>query len=362
MAKNNNISSDLKHVGDNFIVGFSSEKLNSEEKSLLKTLKPLGIILFAKNIYRGENWISKLKDLIRETKDLVENESLIVSVDHEGGRVHRFIEPVTKFPAAKKWKQLTKDVARAMAWELSALGFNLNFAPVADVHSEEKNPVIGERAFAEKAEEVAELAVEFFKEQEKNFVLACAKHFPGHGATISDSHLELPRLDLSEDKLYERELIPFKKLIVEGISLIMTAHVIYPQLDADNPATLSPKIINDLLRTALNYQAVVITDDLEMKALRQFTPEQKAIKAVDAGVDILLEANPQDQLALKVAARMAIGLLNSMEKKVEFENKLLQSQKRINFLKDKIRKFKSPVNLDCLGSKEHQDLVRQLIV
>lgn len=355
------MSSALSHVGDNFIVGLSAEKLNSEEKSLLKSLKPLGIILFAKNISRTENWVSKLRDLLRETKDLVENESLIVSVDHEGGKVHRFIQPVTKFPAAKCWGQYTQKVAQAMALELSALGVNLNFAPVADIHSEEKNPVIGERAFAEKPEKVAELAIEFFKEQERNFVLACAKHFPGHGATVADSHLELPKLGLSIEKLDVRELYPFKKLIEEGISLIMTAHVVYPQIDAENPGTLSPKIINDLLRNTLSYKAVVITDDLEMKALDTLSPQQKAIKAVTAGVDILLEANPKDQLALKVASEMAMGLLNSLEKKASFESKLLETQGRIAVLKNKVKKFQSNHNPACLGCKEHQDLAKKLI-
>lgn len=361
MAKNNNISSDLGHVGDNFIVGFSSEKLSSEEKSLLKSLKPLGIILFAKNISRTENWISKLQDLIKETRDLVESESLVISIDHEGGRVHRFIEPMTRFPAARKWGQYTKEVARAMALELGSLGFNLNYAPVADIHSEEKNPVIGDRAFANDPQEVGELAVEFFKEQEKNFVLACAKHFPGHGATVTDSHLELPRLDLNEEKLDARELIPFKKLIAEGISLIMTAHVIYPQIDTENPATLSPKIITDILRNTLNYKAVVITDDLEMKALDRLTPQQKAIKAITAGVDILLEANPPDLPALNVAGEMAIGLLNSLEKKATFEKKLLETHARIAVLKNKIKKFQSNSNPDYLGCLEHQDLAKRLI-
>lgn len=356
------MSSELSYVGDNFIVGLSSTKPTSEEKSLLKLLKPLGIILFAKNLERTENWVAKLKDLIRETKDLVENESLIISIDHEGGRVHRFIEPVTKFPAGRKWGKDTKNVARAMALELSALGFNLNYAPVADIHSEEKNPVIGERAFGKEPEKVGELAVEFFKEQEKNFVLACAKHFPGHGATISDSHLELPRLDISQTKLEARELLPFRTLIKEGISLIMTAHVIYPQIDPVNPATLSGKIITDILRNQMAYSKVVITDDLEMKALDFLSVEDKALKAIKAGVDILLEANPQQGApALKVAKKMGISLLNAMEKDVSFEKMLLQSQQRIISLKNKVKNFKTNSNLILLGAKEHLELAKKLI-
>lgn len=355
------MSSDLSQIGANFIVGLSGEKLLPQEKTFLGNLKPLGIILFAKNIAKDSSWITQLQDLIKEAKEITENENLIVSIDHEGGKVHRFSDNVTKFPAAKKWREESSEVARAMALELGFLGFNLNFAPVADIHSEEKNPVIGDRAFSQSPDEVAKFAEEFYKSQEKFSVLACAKHFPGHGATVSDSHLVLPKLELSLEKLEERELIPFKSLIDSGISLVMTAHVMYPLIDPVNPATLSSLIIRDILRNQLKFKNVVITDDLEMKALDFLSPEEKAVKAIQATVDILLEANPSNDIALNVADKMAKAILDRKQTDTHFEKLLNDSHCRIAKLTQRLKTFKYCTNKNYLASSEHHLLAERLI-
>ncbi len=299
----------LAEFGDHLIVGLTGHSLDPVERRLLEELRPLGIILFAKNFDRhSPDWRLKLDRLFRECKDACENEQLLLSVDHEGGRVFRFPDDVTRFPAARQWKSDARDVGAAMGAELAALGFNLSFAPVLDVHSEPCNPVIGERAFSQSVDEASDWAESFRAGLESAGIISCGKHFPGHGATTQDSHKELPRLEVSLETMEQRELVPFTRAIAADIPMIMTAHVVYPALDQANPATLSRVIVDELLRRRLGFSKVVITDDLEMRALDLYTPEQKALMALTAGNDVLLEANPAEEPALKIAERMARAL------------------------------------------------------
>ena len=343
-------------LGQHLIVGLAGTSLLPEERTLIKELRPLGIVLFAKNIdSQRETWTETLKKLIGDCRELAKREDFLVSIDHEGGRVHRFPLPVTRFPAAKHWNQDSFSVAQAMGKEIKSLGFNLSFAPVLDIHSEPTNTVIGDRAHSTSGEEVAKYALEVQKGLHSAGVLSCGKHFPGHGNTLQDSHLELPTLDISKQELRDRDLKPFVEFIRLGAPLLMSAHVRYTAIDPKNPASMSKIILSDFLRVELGYQNALITDDLEMRALEHLTAGQKAVMAISASTDILLEANPSQGLALEYAKEMVRAL---EENASELETQILASQERIRRLLDfrKTLPQQSLPSSEALGMQAHLSL------
>jgi beta-N-acetylhexosaminidase len=217
-----------------------------------------------------------------------------VSVDQEGGRVARLKAPFTEWPPMATLGRagdvrLAERFARALAVELRAVGVTLDFAPVLDVHTNPKNPVIGDRALAGKAAEVATLGAAIVRALQDEHVAACGKHFPGHGDTSTDSHLELPLVEHPPERLRELEFLPFKAAIEAGVATIMTAHVLVPALDEKRPATLSPRIVSDILRAELKFDGVILSDDLEMKALaNDYAVPEAAVLAIQAGCDGVL--------------------------------------------------------------------------
>src|SRR5271170_360733 len=199
-------------LGKKLLVEPSGPRLTDEEKSVLHELRP-GAIMFRKRNFLQDadyaTWLDVYRKLIQDCREAVERDALILSVDHEGGRVMRFPPPITGFPYASHWGDSVEAVAKAMATELKSLAINVNFAPVADIHSNPDNPVIGERAFAREPQAVAQAAVQFANALRTNGICPCAKHFPGHGDTAADSHFGLPVLDISREDLKKRELVPF---------------------------------------------------------------------------------------------------------------------------------------------------------
>lgn len=322
----------LETLGKNFIVGLSDSKLTSLEKSELASLKPAGIILFKHNIAQSPDWQQQLSALIEEIKEVTKRKNLIVSIDHEGGLVHRLPAPITHFSPARDYSGNASEVGIKMGCELKSLGVNLNFAPVLDIHSEEKNPIIGARAYGTSASEVIKASLAFKNAQEKEGVIACGKHFPGHGATTCDSHLELPVLDISNDLLNERELAPFKAFIDDGAKLIMSAHILFPALDKKYPATLSRTILTELLRNELGFAGCIVTDDLEMKALAKYSRKEIGTLALNAGADLLLVANAHDKEIVSHAVEMAEGVLENLRAGVIGKSVIEESQARIDGL------------------------------
>jgi len=184
---------------------------------------------------------------------------------------------------------LAERFARALAGELKAVGVTLDYAPVLDIHTNPKNPVIGDRALAERAEDVARLGRVIIRSLQGAGLAACGKHFPGHGDTSTDSHFELPLVEHPPDRLRAIEFEPFRAAIAEQVAFIMTAHVLVPSLDETRPATLSPDIVQKLLREELHFDGVILSDDLEMKAVSagHAVPEG-AVDAIRAGCDAVL--------------------------------------------------------------------------
>jgi beta-N-acetylhexosaminidase len=279
-----------RQIGRLLVAGFNGHELPVELKSLAREFGLGGVILFARNVGEPE----QVADLCFAAARLDPELPAWVSVDQEGGRVARLKAPFTEWPPMATLGRsgdaaLAERFARALASELKAVGVTLDYAPVLDVHTNPKNPVIGDRALAEKADEVARLGRAIIQGMQGEGVAACGKHFPGHGDTTTDSHLELPLVEHTPDRLRAVEFLPFKAAIDAQVASIMTAHVFLPALDETRPATLSRQIVTDILRQELRFEGVIFSDDLEMKAVADHhTVPAAAVMAIDAGCDGLL--------------------------------------------------------------------------
>jgi beta-N-acetylhexosaminidase len=283
---------DAREFGRHFVVGLRpSPVLADEDKYLLDRLRPSGIVLFAGNFAAGEDydaWLARHRRLLHEVRECLQRDEMLVGIDHEGGRVVRPPAPITHFDYARTWADRAGEVGAAMAVELASLGVNLDFAPVMDVDSNPDNPVIGPRAFATTPEEVATAGTAFITALQAGGVLACAKHFPGHGDANVDSHEALPVIDATLDTLRGRELPPFAAAIQAGVRAVMTAHILLPKVDEEDPATLSERILGGLLRSELGFEGVVFTDDVGMGAVSErFRRTENAARFLRAGGDVL---------------------------------------------------------------------------
>ncbi len=238
---------------------------------------------------------------------------LVVSVDQEGGRVQRLKSPLTIWPdmasvAAAGDVQRTRAVGQGVGGELAALGIGWNLAPVLDVHTNPKNPVIGNRSFGSRPEDATDHALAFWRGLRDVGVLACGKHYPGHGDTHTDSHLELPTVDQPDERLRMVELAPFAAAARAGIEAMMTAHVLYPAWDAKLPATLSRRIAHDILRSELGFQGMLVSDDLGMRAVADHHPvEELVVESLLAGVDHFLVREPEERQVRAFEALVKAG-------------------------------------------------------
>lgn len=295
-------------IGSLFVVGFDGTTPPPSLVELIRDQFIGGVILYSRNIKSR----SQLTQLIADIKAIAGDRPILIAVDHEGGRVFRLPPPFTQIgPMAHVKNAATAyEIGNVMAKELSSVGFNLNFAPVLDVNTNPKNPIIGDRAFSHDAAIVANLGVQLIRGLQENGIIACGKHFPGHGDTSLDSHTDLPRLAHTPARLGEIELVPFAAAIEAGLKAIMTAHVIYEGIDPVHPATMSRIIVGDLLRRRLGFNGVVFTDDLQMKAIsRQYSMGEASVLSLLAGCDVCLIA--RDDVAQKEAIEYVISAANS---------------------------------------------------
>jgi len=281
-----------RDIGQFLIGSMPGTTIPAELRSLAREFDLGGVILFSRNIEAPE----QVAELSAESEALGRAMPAWVSVDQEGGRVARLKEPFTKWPpmatlgrAGRESEVLAGRFARALAEELLAVGITLDYAPVLDIHTNPKNPVIGDRALAERAEDVARLGRVIIRGLQGAGLAACGKHFPGHGDTSTDSHLELPLVEHEVERLRAIEFEPFRAAVAEQVAFIMTAHMLVPALDEQRPATMSPHVVQKLLREELKYEGVILSDDLEMKAVSaQYAVPDAAVDAIRAGCDAVL--------------------------------------------------------------------------
>jgi beta-N-acetylhexosaminidase len=268
-----------------------------------------GVILFQRNIESAGQLATLTADLKRRA-----GRPLLIAIDHEGGRVVRAPDVFTPLPPMRRLGQadsadLAAAVGRIMAAELRAVNIDLNFAPVLDVDTNPANPVIGDRSFGPDPAAVGRLGAALLRAMQAGGVAACGKHFPGHGDTAQDSHLELPRLPHDLERLEDVELPPFRAAIAAGVASIMTAHVLFPALDARRPSTMSQAVLDGLLRQRLGFDGVVVSDDLEMKAIAaNYALEEAVVHTIAAGADLLLVCqSPEAQNHALEAAEAALS-------------------------------------------------------
>ncbi len=279
-----------RQAGQLAIAGFAGRSIPQDLRLLAREFDLGGIVLFARNVEAPE----QVSEVSRDAQSLAAELPLWVSTDQEGGRVARLKGPFTVWPPMATLgrsgdERLAERFARAMAAELRAVGISLDFTPVLDIHSNRANPVIGDRALSERADDVARLGTAIIRTLQAEGIAACGKHFPGHGDTSTDSHHELPVVDHPPDRIERVELVPFKAAIEADVAAIMTAHILIPSIDDQRPATLSPRIIDGMLKRTLGFGGLVITDDLEMKAISAtYGTAEATVAAIAAGCDAVL--------------------------------------------------------------------------
>lgn len=343
-------------VGQLFILGFDGTEPSEELQDFIRYLHPGGVVLLRRNIRNP----LQLSSLIATLQAASPSLPLFIAVDQEGGRVSRLDPPFTQFPSPSRLgttgsAELAYQMGAAIGRELRAVGINMNFAPVLDVNTNPLNPVIGDRAFGAAPDLVAKLGVSFFRGLNEQGVISVGKHFPGHGDTSLDSHETLPIVLHQKERLEAVELQPFAKAIEVGIPALMTAHVLYPSLDPWYPATLSKAILTDLLRGELGFQGLIISDDLEMKAISdRYRAGEAALRFLEAGGDLVLICHPLERQLEAVKAVKHAG----REERVE------ESFRRIKAVKERYLAAPRPASpemiAEVIGCEEHHRIAQTI--
>lgn len=342
--------------------GAGITKMDKETESSILQLKPGGIALFQENLVDIQQTVT----LITDMQTLAEV-PMLMGVDEEGGMVARVARAksmhATQMPnnvviGNTGNPENAYAAADIIASEIRSLGFNMNFAPVADINSNPNNPVIGKRSFGSDPLLVSEMVAASVRAYQDNRVACVLKHFPGHGDTATDSHSELPTVEHDEKRLLSFELKPFEAGFDAGAQFVMTAHIRAPNASGnDLPATLNPYFLKDLLRDRLNFQGVVITDGMEMKAITDLYPEEEAcILAIEAGADMLLMPLEPKSVKQAIVDAVLSGRLS--------EDRIDESVMRILKAKEATGIFECEWSIAAaektLGSKEHLETIARI--
>ena len=341
------------------MVGFEGTDVPLPLRARLADGTVAGVVLFSRNV--GD--ALQVRNLCRAIHAAAgrERPAPLIAIDHEGGRVIRLSHSdFTRFPPARAYSLfeggadvVAEESGRAMGCELRAVGIDITFSPVFDVDSNPRNPVIGDRAFSDRPEEAARLGNAFVRGTIAAGVIPVGKHFPGHGNTETDSHLELPVVRSDKRVLETRDLLPFREAIRAGLPALMTAHVLYPALDRNWIATLSPAILIDLLRKDMRFRGVVFSDALEMKAVADRYPAgEAAVLAVAAGCDVVLICRGEaDQEAA------AEALAAECNRSPAFRRRTTESLRRVNRLAERASALGPPrASLRQVGCRAHRAL------
>ncbi|MFC4600155.1 beta-N-acetylhexosaminidase [Cohnella hongkongensis] len=349
-----------RQIGQRMMAGFDGPRLDDAFVDLVKTHKVGNVILFKWNI-TGKEQLNKLCEEIQQLVMRETGRPAFIAIDQEGGAVSRLSEDATCVPgamaiAATGDPENAYQAGRLTGLELRALGVNFNLAPVLDVNSNDANPVIGVRSYGEKPETVIRYALPMMRGLEDSGTLSCGKHFPGHGDTSVDSHLALPVVDKTMDELRSVELAPFQAAIDAGLPAVMTSHIVFPQVDAGTPATLSRRILTGLLREEMGFDGLIMTDCLEMKAIQHSVGTVRGtVEAIQAGADLVLVSHTAS-LAAEAAEAIRRALESGEIDRAEWERSL----ERIAALKADYLSRPAP-ELSIVGSEAHTRENRKLL-
>ena len=321
-------------VGQLLVIGVEGTSFSSEMDNLIRNYHVGGVIIMGRNVATT----NEMLQLINGIKKANEHNKipLFLSVDEEGGRVSRLPVGIPKLPTSAQIGKLNDEsvsyrAGTYLAGVLNEFGYNMNFAPVLDVNSNPRNPVIGNRSFGSDPYQVAKLGISTMHGMMDNGIIPVVKHFPGHGDTVVDSHKALPKVETTLEALRNVELVPFQKAIEEGADAVMVAHILFPALDPDYPSSMSKAIITGLLRNEMKFEGVIITDDLTMGAIaNDYTIPEAAVQSFIAGSDLLLVVRDYE---------VQLNTFNAFIKAIETgeitEERLNESIKRILTLKEK---------------------------
>ncbi len=348
-------------LGQHMLIGVSGATLTIDEKKFIVENNIAGIVLFARNCIHPE----QIRDLCAEIQSLrhsmKDRAPLFIGIDMEGGRVMRLKAPFTAWPPLKKIGDLDAPTVafkftQSMGAEMMAVGINLDFAPCVDVFTNPKNTVIGDRAVSSDPHQVEKMASALVRGYIKSGILSCAKHFPGHGHTIIDSHEELPVEEASLQRLNEVELVPFRKALRSRVDMVMSAHILFKNVDPNFPVTLSEVFLKKILRDELKYRGLVITDDLDMKAMaKHYDKAQIPVLAMQAGADLLLYCNEPTSPPIAID-----GLIEAVAQGQLKKSELEQSHARILAVKKLKILSPDPRPIDeamlVIGCEEHRYL------
>jgi beta-N-acetylhexosaminidase len=345
--------------GTLFIYGFEGTEAPAPLLLRIAEGRAAGVVSFARNLGSPQEIAALNRRL--QTAAPAGAPPIIISIDQEGGRVQRVKAPHTLWPPMARLGEradpaLSEAVGRAIGVELLALGFNLDYAPVLDVHTNPHNPIIGDRAFGTTPELAVRHALAFWRGLDAAGVRGCGKHFPGHGDTSTDSHLELPRVEADRARLYATELRPFAEAVAAGMPMIMTAHVVYPAVD-ERPATLSHRWLTEILRGELGYRGVIVSDDLDMKAVAARWPvEQTVVESLLAGADAFLVCRDPD-----VQARAEAALIRAQTTDPRVRDRIEESAARLMRFRARLVRQAPPDALGRLPLAAHAELARRMM-
>jgi beta-N-acetylhexosaminidase len=339
-----------------FMLGFEGNALTDELKSYLARGLS-GVAIYGRNFHNLAG-LRKLTTAIREAA----RRPILIGIDQEGGNRFALKEPFTLWPSATDLgrladTKLVERVAHAMGLEVRAAGCNLNFAPMLDLHVNRDSPVTKDRSFGADPHLVAKMGVAFDRGLRAGGVLSCAKHFPGHGDAQVDPHIDLPVFHGTRERLESQELVPFATAITCGTPIIMTAHIMLPQIDPDLPASLSRKMLGEILRQRLGFGGVILADDLGMGAIaRRFSPGDASNRALQAGTDIVMLCHDWPTVAPTISA-VARAFGERRFDKSEWQASLM----RINRV-CALAGSNEPPPLEIIGCEEHRALAAEVRV
>ena len=352
-------------IGQHLLLAFDGKnQLPSEFQQTIRDLKPAGVTLFRSLNIDNPKQVRQLTDLIQQIAKQAGLPPMLIAVDQEGGQLMAIGNGATLLPGnmalgATDSADLAERAGKVLGTELAAMGININYAPSCDVNVNPKNPVVGIRSFGENLEAVSRLAAAVIRGIQSAGVAATAKHFPGHGDTDSDSHLGLPQVSHTLEQLRSVEFPPFTAAINADVKLIMTAHIALPAFDGPQapPATLSRKILTNILRSELGFRGVSITDAMDMKAIPQGEAlGENAVRAISAGADLLLlSSDPLDQ-------RRVFSSLSLAFKDGRFDSSEMDaSMRRIVSLKRWLEENSSKrPDISVVGCAEHRRVADEI--
>lgn len=352
-------------LGQHMFIGLSGLALTEEEKKFIIENNIGGVVLFGRNVQDPQQVHQLCSEIQSLRYQMPDKAPLFIGIDMEGGRVARLKSPFTIWPPLKKVGDLDNPTmsfhfSYCMGQELKAVGINLDFAPCIDIYTNPQNKVIGDRAISHDVNVVVKHASALVRGFIKAGVISCVKHFPGHGNTLLDSHEDLPIEDLDLSRLQQVELQPFKKAFRSRVDMAMIAHILFPKIDPDYPATLSELFIKKILKEECRYRGLVITDDLGMKALtKRYSTEEIAVRALQVGVDLLLYCNEPE-----APPRALEALIDACANGPLDNNQIEMNYKKI--LQYKLDHLKNPdpvpfeESLKWIGSEHHKDVAQAL--